>query len=384
LLGDIDVGLLAFLGPSGEQDDKGVAVLAEVNPIAWAKVESLLQNASAHALGGRDSATETVKRDGDSSPGCVFRIFVPLLEKIAAEPFDKRLQFDPARNGSINDTKLRIYGVQEMTSEDTSTRQSATKDSAITLAALGILAYAASMMTHEALGHGGYCLAVGGHTTMLTPWAETCHFPGAPALGIKAAGPGVQFGMGLLAWLTLRVLPRGLARLRFFLWLCMVFNMFVSSGYIAFSGVTGFGDAAEVIARLHPAMVWRGGLIVVGAAVYYMAMVAAALELKRFVGQDDESRRLFRLVWIPYAAVGVFACSTAAMSRMLGHGDALGLAVASSFGAGWGMFRLPDMIRGMAMQRPSPTVYVNWSAAWGVAAAAVIVAFLFLIGPGLG
>jgi hypothetical protein len=32
------------------------------------------------------------------------------------------------------------------------------------LAALGILAYAASMMRHEALGHGGYCIAVGGHT----------------------------------------------------------------------------------------------------------------------------------------------------------------------------------------------------------------------------
>jgi hypothetical protein len=262
--------------------------------------------------------------------------------------------------------------------------QAAPKDSATLLAALGILAYAASMMTHEALGHGGYCLAVGGHTTMLTPWMETCHFPGAPALGIKAAGPGVQFGMGLLAWLALRSLPPNLARLRFFLWLCMVFNLFVSSGYIAFSGVTDFGDAAELIARLYPALVWRGGLILLGAGVYYLSMLAAAAELKRFAGSDDASRRLFRLVWIPYAAVGVFACSTAAMSRILGQGDAIGMAVASSFGAGWGMFRLPDMIRGMTLRRQSPTIYLNRSAAWGIAAAAVIVAFLFFIGPGLG
>jgi hypothetical protein len=252
------------------------------------------------------------------------------------------------------------------------------------LAALGTLAYAASMMTHEALGHGGYCLAVGGHTTMLTPWMETCHFPGAPSIGIKAAGPGVQFAMGLLAWLALRRLPQNLARLRFFLWLCMVFNLFVSAGYFAFSGVTDFGDAAELIAPLHPAMVWRSGLVLLGAAVYYMSMLAAAVELKRFAGPDDANRRLFRLVLIPYAAVGVFACSTAAMSRILGHGDSLGIAVASSFGAGWGVFRLPDMIRGMALQRPSPTVYVSRNAAWGVAAAVVIVAFLFFIGPGLG
>ncbi len=42
------------------------------------------------------------------------------------------------------------------------------------LAALGMLAYIASIMTHEALGHGGYCLAAGGHNTMLTGWWETC------------------------------------------------------------------------------------------------------------------------------------------------------------------------------------------------------------------
>lgn len=60
------------------------------------------------------------------------------------------------------------------------------------LAAMGILAYAASMMTHEALGHGGYCLAVGGRNVMLTVWGERCEFPGVPATGIEAAGPGVH------------------------------------------------------------------------------------------------------------------------------------------------------------------------------------------------
>ncbi len=52
--------------------------------------------------------------------------------------------------------------------------QPAPRESAIMLGAFGILAYAASMMTHEALGHGGYCLALGGHNVMLTAWAEGC------------------------------------------------------------------------------------------------------------------------------------------------------------------------------------------------------------------
>jgi hypothetical protein len=248
------------------------------------------------------------------------------------------------------------------------------------LGALGILAYAASMMTHEALGHGGYCLAVGGHNVMLTAWGEGCslHPP-----GIEAAGPGVQFGAGLLAWLTLRRLPRRTARLRYFFWLYMVFNLVISSGYVAFSGVTDFGDAAVIIAGLKAHAVWRGALILLGAAVYLLSMRATALELKRFAGLDDGSRRLFRLVWIPYVAAGVFACCTGALNRTMGHGAAIGLAAASSFGSGLGMLWLPDMQRGMALRAPAPSVYLRWSASWAVAAVIVVVAFLFLIGPGL-
>ncbi len=131
-------------------------------------------------------------------------------------------------------------------------------------------------------------------------------------------------------------------------------------------------------------------------------MLAAASELKRFTGLDDRSSRLYRLVWIPYATAGVFACCTAASNQITGHGAAIGLAaaspalnqtmghraaiglaVASSFGAGMGLLFLPMMQCGIAPKRPSPTVYLHWSSAWGAVAAIVIAAFLFFIGPGL-
>jgi hypothetical protein len=270
-----------------------------------------------------------------------------------------------------------------MAPEDARLRQATPPDSAMMLGALGILAYAASMMTHEALGHGGYCLAVGGHNVMLTAWGERCNFRDGHVFGIEAAGPGLQFVAGLLAWLLLRRLSPGAARLRCFFWLYMVFNLLVSCGYIVFSGVSDFGDAAALIAGLQPHIVWRALLVVLGSVGYFLSMRATALELKRFAGLDGGSKRLSRLVWIPYLVAGVFACCAGALNRTMPHGVAIGLAAASSFGGGVGLVRLPDMQRGMVLKAPSPAVYLNWSTAWGVAAAAVVVIFLFFIGPGL-
>jgi len=248
------------------------------------------------------------------------------------------------------------------------------------LGALGILAYAASMMTHEALGHGIYCLAAGGHNTALSAWAEGCNLHPA---GIEAAGPGLQFAAGMLAWLVLRQLSPDAARLRFFFWLYMVFDLFISCGYIAFSGVTDFGDAAAIIAGFRPHIVWRGVLVLLGAATYSLSMRATALELGRFAGTDRDPRRLFRLVWIPYVAVGVFACCAAAMNRTTPSSIVIGLAAASSLGAGLGMFGLPAMQRRVAIAAPETSIYISWSATWVLAAAVVVAAFLTFIGPGL-
>ena len=257
------------------------------------------------------------------------------------------------------------------------------RDHALMLGALGILAYAASMMTHEALGHGGYCLAVGGHNAMLTAWGERCNFSNAQPFGIEAAGPGLQIGAGLLSWWVLPRLSMQSSRLRYFLWLYMVFNLFVASGYVAFSGVTDFGDAAVLIAGLNPHLLWRGVLMLFGAAAYYLAMWVAASQLKRFVGMNDGSRPVFRLVFIPYAAAGIFACCAGALNRTMPTGVAIGLAAASSFGAGFGMLRLPAMQRAMTISLLRPSVFITWSLGWALAALVVIAAFLLVIGPGL-
>ena len=266
-----------------------------------------------------------------------------------------------------------------MPEQEQQLRQITAEDSAMILGALGILAYACSMMTHEALGHGGYCVAFGGHNVMLTAWGESCSLR---VPGIEAAGPGLQFGAGLLAWLMLRLVSPNAARLRYFLWLYMVFDLFVSSGYVAFSGVVNFGDAAVLIAGLQPSAVWRGGLVVLGSVSYFLSMRVAASELKRFSGTDNGGRRLWRLVFIPYVAAGVFACCAGALNQTMGQPAAVGLAAASSFGGGFGLLRLPDMQRGLP-DETSPARYLSWNAVWGAAAAVTVMLFLLFIGPGL-
>jgi hypothetical protein len=64
-------------------------------------------------------------------------------------------------------------------------------------------------------------------------------------------------------------------------------------------------------------------------------------------------------------------------------GVAVGLAAASSFGAGVGMLRLPAMQGAMTLSPLRPGVFITWSAGWAVAALVVIAAFLLIIGPGL-
>lgn len=115
-----------------------------------------------------------------------------------------------------------------------------------------------------------------------------------------------------------------------------------------------------------------------------VAGIRAALELRRFIGSSDGDRRLKRLVWIPYLAAGVLACCAGALNRTMAPGLALGLAAVSSFGAGFGIVRLPHMQRGTAIGAPVLGSYVRWNIGWVVAATVVGATFMFVLGPGLG
>src|SRR5207237_10048020 len=77
----------------------------------------------------------------------------------------------------------------------------------LTVTAIALVAYAASNVLHEAVGHGGACLAVGGKPIVLSSLHFECGEEAISALarrGVAAAGTIVNFSAGAIALVAFR------------------------------------------------------------------------------------------------------------------------------------------------------------------------------------
>src|SRR5205085_10953058 len=111
-----------------------------------------------------------------------------------------------------------------------------------TLAAIAALAFIVACVAHEAVGHGGTCIAAGGHITLLTSVYFHCANGG---LLPSAAGPLINLAVGSILWATLRRAWSLLsAHWRLFITLAMAFNLFWGAGYFVYSAVTDMSDWA--------------------------------------------------------------------------------------------------------------------------------------------
>lgn len=222
--------------------------------------------------------------------------------------------------------------------------KASTKDSLVTVAAIGVLAFIATDIAHEVVGHGIGLLLAGGRAGMLT--TTKLIYPAqlpAPLWRIFDLGGPI----GNLTWAALCL---GLQRLirpaapgwRLFLWAGATFALFWEFGYLTKCGLSGEGDAMALIAGLKPAGLWRAILFVAGLFLYRGAIRLLAADF-HFVVRAAETKwqpRVRRILVTLYLAGGVAACA-GAMLDPRGPGEILRSGAASSFVACLGLGLVP-------------------------------------------
>ena len=214
----------------------------------------------------------------------------------------------------------------------------AARDDAVTVLAIGVLAYCLETMLHEGVGHGGLCLAQGHHITLLTPLWMRCDVV-TPIMVF--AGPAANLIAALTSFAMLRVGWLRGSRLRLFVWLCLAFNGLVGTGYPIVGGATGFGDWPYLFRSIQPAWVWRISLAVIGLCCYLLVLKATMSSYVMSLGGG-------RATFVRRLALASTGAGTVALAaQVYGQGGGLlGLVLpaACTFGVGGSLFLLRDNV----------------------------------------
>jgi hypothetical protein len=254
----------------------------------------------------------------------------------------------------------------------------------VTVTAIALVAYAASNVLHEAVGHGGACIALGGKPLVLSSVHFECDEPlsAFARRAVAAAGTIVNFiagALGLLAFKNTNAQEKPHAA--YFLWLFTTLNLLMGAGYFLFSGVGNIGDWAAVAAGVMPPLVWRPAMAIVGGALYFLLARQSAQWLGSLVGSDELVMRRNSLLTVPaYIAGGLLFCVSGLFNPVGPILIAIS-AAAASFGGASGLLWLAQFQR-RGEQSPEPAA-LNRSYVWIVAGCVAAVIFIAILGPGI-
>jgi hypothetical protein len=187
-----------------------------------------------------------------------------------------------------------------------------------TVAAIALMAMCLVTFDHEALGHGGMCLALGGHIQILTSSIFRCDIR---SVWIDPAGPFCNCLIGAVSLLLAEVVPRRWTRTRLFLIIVTGLSFFWEAGYLIHAMHTRNGDlyTAAQDCLGEPSLWWRLTGAAVGIGVYVLATRWVSRRMSDLWPDAAAGRRVARIAWVA-ASVGA------------------GLAALAYAGEGWGDF----------------------------------------------
>jgi hypothetical protein len=180
-------------------------------------------------------------------------------------------------------------------------------DDGATIAAIAILAGCVAAAAHEAMGHGGACLLLGGAITRLTSVYFQCTAHGT---WIAAAGPIGNLVAGALAWIANMLLPDRAIRARLLMILTMAFSIFWFAGYLIYSAALNDGDLYFVARDLvgQPGLGLRAAAIAMGVAAYWVGIRALRTSARSLSSDAWLVRKRLMQSWL---AASVSACIAA-------------------------------------------------------------------------
>lgn len=245
-----------------------------------------------------------------------------------------------------------------------------------TLAALGVLAYVAETMLHEAGGHGLACVLTGGRIELVAPLFMRCSLV-SPWMVV--AGPMMNV---LAAAASLMALHRARDDAwRYWLWLSFVFNAAVACGYLLVGATTGFGDWPVLLASITPSWAWRAPAAIAALLLYGLTIKQASRSFVKLTGLGDPSwAARVQLILTPTGAAAavalgaeVYGGRTEPMALALAFGCTLFVGL-TLLGVGSGAGARCVAQSSLRLPFRGPAVVLAAMAAAG---------FVLLVGPGL-
>jgi hypothetical protein len=256
---------------------------------------------------------------------------------------------------------------------------SAVLDDPPTICAISILACMISTMLHEGLGHAAVAIVTlhaSGTLTSLA-WSSV-----QDSRLVAAGGTIVNLGSALVFWLLLRTAQSARPALCFFFLIAMSFNLLAGTGYFFYSGVSNFGDWAQVIDGLQHHGLLRVGLVILGIVSYYGAILLIGSTIIRRMGVPlSDARRFRRLTWLPYFSAIVID-GIAGLLNPFGMRyvflSALAATAGGNSGLLWLRYYIPRNIEPGSSSQPIPRSYV-----WIAVAIICAAIFIGVFGPGI-
>lgn len=271
------------------------------------------------------------------------------------------------------------------------TVHASTRHDAWTVGAVAVIVYALSSLLHEAVGHGGVCLAVHGTALELSSMHFECALPDNAAIAqrVVAAGGTIATVIGGGVALLVYHLSKGstTAAWRYALWLFAAVNLMQGTGYFLFSGLAEVGDWTAVIDGWEPHWLWRSGLTIMGFVLYLVTTTMLFRALEPMVGEarPRRFRHALRLAGLAYV-VGCALEIAAGLRNPGGIGLVLMSGAAASLGGTSGLAWGPQTLRGPRTPSNMAAVPVELvERNWAALALAVVcgIAFIGVFGPGL-